>query len=197
MGSLLKTAAAAVAAFAALGFTAASAEHEGDRHQGDRYQGDRSRPDRCDTDHDHRSHAPNYYDYYGQDRYSRAGAYSGVSVSVDLGGRRRNYDDRDGYGYGDRYRDRDGGRYDDRRGDRYGDNYGRPRSRVLHRDVIPTRYDARIIIVEEAYYTRRGDEQRVCTVQARGPDHHFVPYRQLRRLANIHCSHYADVRILQ
>ena len=122
-------------AFAALGVSAASAH----------------KPDPCRHDHDHRSHAADYYNYYPSDRYYRSGSYrpSGLSVSISLGD--HDYD-RGGY-------------------DRY-DNYGRRNgyrgdSRVVNREVYDTRYRARIILTEELVRTRHGP-RLICTVDARG-----------------------------
>lgn len=184
MGSLLKFVAAAFVAFAALGFSAASAD------------GGRDRPERCDDDHDHRSHSATYYDYYDHDRYYRAGPYRGVSVTIGAGDRRGDWDrDRrwdDDYGYGDRYRD--GDRYRGRDG-RYDDRYDHRRSRVVYRQVFDTRYRARIVLVEQAFYSRRG-EYRVCTVEARGPEARYVPRGQMRSIAARNCSRRSDIRIL-
>ena len=134
-----------------------------------------ARPDYCRVDHDHRSHDRDYYDYYERDRYYRDDP-RGVSFSVTLGNR-GDYRDR-------RYRDR---RYADRRGYRRG-------SRIINRQTYDTRYRARIVLVEEVFYSRRG-ERLVCTVSARGPESRYVPRKRLRRIARRGCSRYADVRI--
>ena len=183
MRQSIRLIAAALAGIAAIGLTAASAAPRG----GDRVQ--RNAPVRCDVDHDHRAHDANYYDFYEQDRYYRAGPYrsSGVSFSVTLGDgyddRRDRYDDR--YGRNDRYDDR----YD-RRGAR-----GYRQSRVIKKRSYDTRYRARIFLTEEVYYGPRHD-RIVCTVSVRGPDSRYVPNRQIRRIARNECSRRAEVRIL-
>ena len=142
------------------------------------------RPDHCPTNHDHRSHHANYYDYYPADRYYRAGPYRSKRTS--------RYDRRhDRYDRYDRYDDH---RYDRRRGHRY-DRY-RPRSRVVHRETFPTRFRARITVVEEIYWTRSGRRQLVCSVVVRGPEADYVPNRRLRRLANRNCSRRARIQYL-
>lgn len=60
MKAILKTVITLTLAMGAFSFAQASAEY---------------RPDYCSVDHDHRSHDTSYYDYYSQDRYSRAGSY--------------------------------------------------------------------------------------------------------------------------
>jgi len=132
------------------------------------------RPAYCAIDHDHRSHHANYYDYYDADRYYRAGPYRGSRRS-------------------DRYDDYDRYNRHDRRG-RYG-RY-RARSRVVNREHYPTRYRARITLVEEVYYTRSGREQLVCSVVVRGPQASYVSHRRLRRIARRGCSRYARVQYL-
>ena len=134
------------------------------------------RPPYCPVVHDHRVHSANYYDYYPADDYYRAGDY------------RR---DRDRY---DRNR-YDRSRYDrrDSRDRRYYDGRGQG-SRVVFRDVIPTRGRASIVVVEEIYYGRRRD-RRICTVTVRGPDGRYVPYERLRRVAKRRCSRRAEIRI--
>lgn len=135
------------------------------------------RPAYCPTTHDHRSHDANYYDYYDQDRYSRAGAYNARS---DYRGR-------------DNYR----GRRDYRRGDRYrGRGYYRPRSEVVFKKNLNTRYDAYITVVEENYWTRSGRVQRVCSVVPKGPEAYYIPQRRLERVANRNCSRRARVQFL-
>lgn len=123
------------------------------------------RPNYCPVAHDHRSHDASYYRYYDGDDYYRAGPYRGARSD-------------------DRYNSR--GRY---QGDRR-----RARSRVVHRDTFQTRWRARIIVVEEVYYTRSGREQLVCTVLARGPEARYVPRRRLNRVAQRNCSEYARVQ---
>jgi len=169
MKTLFKLLAALVLGTAALGFTAASAGHD------DRY--DEDRPDSCDIDHDHRSHAASYYDYYPADRYSRAGPYRGsrVSLSVRVGddyrGRRHGHYYND-YGYGGRY------------------GYGQP----VHREFYEPSHRARIVVIEEVAYTRYGP-RLTCTVSAHGPDAHHLSYRSLRRIAAHECSPRAHVHI--
>lgn len=87
------------------------------------------------------------------------------------------------------------GRADDRYYDR---GYSRrARSRVVNRITIPTRrWRARIVVVEEIYWTRSGREQLVCSVLARGPEAYYVPHRRLRRAANRNCSRYARIQYL-
>ena len=142
------------------------------------------RPDYCAIDHDHRSHNSSYYDYYDADKYYRAGSYRGGSND--------RYDRR---GSRDRY-DR-GGRYDDGygRGGRYGQRWAR--SRVVHRETFRTQYRARIVLVEEIYWTRSGREQLVCSIVAKGREAHYVPQRRLRRIANRGCSSRARVQYLE
>lgn len=162
MKQFLKALIAGGLAFAALGVSAASAH----------------KPDPCRHDHDHRSHAADYYNYYPSDRYYRAGSYrpSGLSVSISLGDH-----------------DYDRGRYD--RYDGYGRRNGYRDSRVVNREVYDTRYRARIILTEEVVRTRHGP-RLVCTVDARGPDARYVPNKHLRRIARNECSHRAEVRIV-
>lgn len=169
MNTFFKLLAALMFGAAALGFSTASAGHD------DRY--DEDRPDYCDIDHDHRSHAANYYDYYPADRYYRAGPYRGsrVSLSVRVG---------DG-----RYRGYRGGHYYDDHG--YG---GRYRSAPVHREFYEPSHRARIVVIEEVAYTRHGP-RLTCTVTAHGPDAHHLSYRSLRRIAANECSPRAHVHI--
>ncbi|NNL87998.1 MAG: hypothetical protein HKP25_02930 [Marinicaulis sp.] len=172
MTNLLKAAIAGATALFALGLTAASADR-GDRRD--------YRPDYCKVDHDHRSHASNYYDYYPADRYYRGGKYrdSGVSLSITVGNdgyRDRRYNDR-------RYRDRG-----------YRNGYRGRDGRVINRQVYDTRHRARIVLVEEVVRTRRGP-RLYCTVEARGRDRHYVSKKRLRRIANRDCSPRARVRV--
>ncbi|NOX83710.1 MAG: hypothetical protein GXP06_12145 [Alphaproteobacteria bacterium] len=166
-------------------------------------------PAYCNIDHDHRSHNVDYYNYYDQDRYYRAGPYrsphqsSGVSFSITIG---------DGYSNGRRYRD---GRHADRRHNdrRYnnqrrsdrgnyrrnnhrGKNHGyRGRDgRIVNRQVFDTRYQARIVLVEEVVRTRNGP-RLVCTVKARGREAHHVSNRRMRRIANNNCSPRARINV--
>ena len=113
----------------------------------------------------------------------------------------RNYNDYDdGYSRGDSYRgDRSsdrGYRNNDRgyRNSNYRDNRGRARSRVVHRQTYNTRYRARVVLVEEVYYTRSGREQLVCTVLAKGAEADYVPRRKLKKIARRGCSRYARVQ---
>lgn len=144
---------------------------------------DRDRPGQCANDHDHRSHAANYYDYYAPDRYYRAGAYRGGGVTVTIGDPRAV---NNGRGY---YSDRG---FNDRRG--YVDPRARRGSEVVYRDVIPARGAARIIVTEEIVYGRRG-AVRVCTVEAVGRDAWDISNRRLRQIAQRNCSRQASIRI--
>jgi len=63
--------AAGVAFFGLIAFGASPAEARHWDRRGD------LRPPICRIDHDHRAHAPHYYDYYPADRFFRAGAYAG------------------------------------------------------------------------------------------------------------------------
>lgn len=141
-----------------------------------------AKPAYCNHDHDHRSHAADYYDYYAPDRYYRAGAYrdSGLSISVRLG-------DHDRYDRRDRYR----GRHDYGRRNGYRGREGR----IVNREVYDTRYRARIVLTEEIVRTRHGP-RLLCTVDARGPDARYVPNKRLRRIARRECSRRAKVRII-
>jgi hypothetical protein len=127
------------------------------------------RPQRCTIDHDHRSHNTSYYDYYPADNYYRAGSYRGARATHDAYGRR---------GHANR-----GG-------------YGRSRSRVVNRESYPTRWHARIVLVEEVYRTRNGHEQLVCSVLAKGPEAYYVPHRRLKRVARRDCSRSARIQYL-
>lgn len=189
MKTLFKPLIAGAMAIATLGATAALAgdrsDHRSDRRSDHRVE-HRSdhRPDYCDIDHDHRSHASNYYDFYAPDRYFRAGSYrgSGLQVSIRVGDRYHN--DRN-------YRGRD---Y--RRDDRYyrASDRGR-RGRVVHRETFETRYRARIVLKEEIVRSRRGHRRLVCTVKARGPEARYVSERRMYRIANRKCSPRARVRV--
>ncbi len=128
------------------------------------------RPDYCAIDHDHRSHSASYYDYYPEDNYYRASDYRGR----------------------DDYRRR--GRYD--RGYRRGYERRRARSRVVNRETYSTRYRARIVLVEEIYWTRSGREQLVCSIIVKGREAYYVPQRRLRRIANRDCSRRARIQYL-
>jgi hypothetical protein len=189
MRTFIKSIAAGLTGLLALGVTAAMAGHK---------------PDYCDYDHDHRSHASNYYSYYPADRYSRAGPYSssGFSFSIRVGDTdydrydRDRYDRYDRYDHHDRY-DRD--RYDryDRRGrhDRGRHNGYRHRDgRIVKRRAFDTRYRATVILTEELYRGRRGPDL-VCTVTAHGPDAHHVSKSSMKWLARNNCSRHAQIRI--
>ena len=82
--------------------------------------------------------------------------------------------------------------------DRGYDGYGRRRARsqVVFRETFQTQYRARIVLVEEIYWTRSGREQLVCSVVVRGPEAYYVPQRRLRRLARRNCSPRARVQYL-
>jgi len=185
MRNILTALIAGFAGLLALGATAAFAGP--DRS----YQRD-YRPDRCTIDHDHRSHAANYYDYYQKDRYYRAGPYrnSGVSVSFRFGN--DGYRQRDRHARYDRYDryDRKAG-HDYKRRNGYRDNG----QRIVNREVFDTRYRARIVLTERVV---RGDHGRrlVCTVKARGPEADHVSHRRLNKIANRYCSPRARVRVL-
>jgi hypothetical protein len=77
-----------------------------------------------------------------------------------------------------------------------GHGYNRPRSRVVHRETYGTRYDARITLVEEVYWTRSGRRQLVCSVTVRGHDAYNVPQRRLERIAHRDCSPRARIQYL-
>ena len=106
------------------------------------------------------------------------------------------------YAAGDRVRERSRSSatiavtFGDRRGDpRYYDNgYRARRDRVVSRQVLGTRFRARIVVKEEIRYRRRGS-RLVCTVTPRGPEADYVPYRRLKRVARNYCSPRARVRI--
>ncbi len=146
----------------------------GDEYRDSRYRG---RPDQCREDHDHRSHNRDYYSYYPKDRYYNADPE--FSISLNFGN--RGYYDRGG-GYNNRP-------YYDQRG--YRDS-----GRVISRNAYRIRgYRAEAVLIEEAFYGRRGGGNVVCTVTARGPDARYVPYGELRRIANRACSRRSDIRI--
>lgn len=179
MKPVVKILAALAFGASTIGVTAAFADHDEDRYE---RRSDYGRPEHCDLSHDHRSHAANYYNYYPADRYSRAGAYrgSGVSLTVQVGDRGYRRDD---------HRDRGDSYYNDYGyGGRYSD--GRP----VHREVYDTRYRARIVLVEEVVRTRHGPHL-VCTVSARGPEAHYVPYGRLRSVAARECSPRSRIQI--
>ena len=175
MKTIFKAIIASAAGMLVIGATAAFAADRSD------YRSERRghvKPVICDIDHDHRSHASNYYDYYAPDKYYRAGSYrgSGLSFSISFG---------DGYDTNYRRGDRN---Y--RRGDRSG-----RRGRVVNRQVFDTRHRARIVLIEEIVRSRRGHRRLICTVEARGPEARYVPKRRMRRIANRNCSPRARVRI--
>ncbi len=151
-----------------------------------------AKPDACRVNHDHRSHAADYYNYYPADDYYRSGPYrnSGVSFSIRIGD--DGYDRRDRHGDYDRH---DGygrrGRHDD-----YGrrNGYRGDEGRIVNREVYDTRYRARIILTEEVIRTRHGP-RLLCTVDARGPEARYVPNKRLRKIARDNCSRRAEVRI--
>lgn len=137
------------------------------------YQG--GRPDRCTIDHDHRHHNRDYYNYYPKDRYYNNDP--GFSISLNFG---NGYYDRGGAYYKRPYYDQRGYR-----------DYGR----VVNREVIRLRgYRADAVLTEEAFDGRRG-YNLVCTVMARGPDARYVPYGQLRSVANRYCSRRSEIRV--
>ncbi len=188
MKILFKTFAAGIAGLFVIGASAAFANER--TSYGSEYGAD-YRPEICTIDHDHRSHASTYYSYYPADKYSRAGAYrnSGFSFSITIGD--NNYDRydrrdrRDGYG-------RRGRRNDNYRGRRNG--YRGREGRVVNREVFNTRYQARIVLVEEVVGSRRGP-RLVCTVQARGPEAQYVSKRRMYRIANRTCSSSARIQV--
>ncbi len=148
-----------------------------------------AKPDACRDNHDHRSHAVDYYNYYPADNYYRSGPYSksGLSISVRLGD---DYDRRDNRRYDNR-------RYDNRRYDDCGrsNGYRGDNRRVVNREVYDTRYRARIVLTEQIVRTRQGP-RLICTVNARGPQARYVPDSHLRRIARRECSRRAEVRII-
>jgi hypothetical protein len=109
---------------------------------------------------------------------------------------RRYYDDDDGVslsvrvGDDDRYYDR--GYYRDR--DRsYGRRYDR--DRVVRHETFDTRFRARVVLVEEIDYGRRGRGRLTCTVSARGPEAGYIRDRRLERIAHRYCSPHARIRV--
>lgn len=165
--TFLKYLSACAAGAFALGLSAAMANHP--------------RPDHCDIDHDHRSHASNYYDYYPADKYYRSGR-GGVSVTVRAGSRYDPYYDR-------------GRRYDDYRYSGRRNGYRGRSARVVHRETFRTRYRARIVLTEELVRRGRYGPQLICTVQARGPEARYVPERRMYRIAHRNCSPRARIRV--
>lgn len=106
---------------------------------------------------------------------------------------RVNDDDRGRYDRSDRYDRNDRNSRDT---DRYRKNNGYRANgdRAISRKVINTRYRAQIIITERM--TRgRYNRDRICVVDARGPEARRISSRQLRHAARRHCSRRADVRI--
>lgn len=185
MKTIFKAIIASAAGMLVIGATAAFASERSD------YRSERRgdyKPAFCDIDHDHRSHASNYYNYYAPDKYFRAGAYNGSGFSISF---------RIGDDYDSRYDRRHRSDRDYRRGDRNyrrGDRQSR-RGRIVNRQTFDTRYRARIVLTEEVVRGRRGHRRLVCTVQARGPEASYVPQRRMRRIANRNCSPRARVRI--
>lgn len=119
--------------------------------------------------------------FAADDDHRRGRDLEGARYEGGRGGDDHGYDDRGG-----RYQDRS---YADRRGYR---NYGR----VVDRDIYPIRgYRADAVVVEEVFGGRRGYSRLVCTVTARGPDAHYVPYGQLRRIAYRTCSGRSEIRV--
>lgn len=146
-----------------------------DDHRGHQRYASSYRPVRCTLDHDHRYHDRNYYNYYSHDRYYSADP--GFSISLSFG---NGYYDRAGAYYHQPYYDRRG---------------YRASGRVVNRDVFNLRgYRADAVLIEEIYPGRRGSDL-VCTVTARGPDARYVPYGQLRALAERNCSRRAEIRV--
>ncbi|NOX93708.1 MAG: hypothetical protein GXP04_01025 [Alphaproteobacteria bacterium] len=206
MKILFKTFAAGIAGLFVIGASTAFAN---DRTSYGSEYGAEYRPEICTVDHDHRSHAANYYNYYPADKYFRAGKYrrSGVSFSITIGD--SNYDRydrrdrRDGYNrYNrnnryDRYNRRDNhDRYDRRNNQDYGrrNGYRGREGRVVNREVFDTRYRARIVLIEEVVRSRRGP-RLVCTVQAKGPEAGYVSKRRMHRIANRVCSSSARIQV--
>jgi len=157
------------------------------------------KPAYCNINHDHRSHSANYYDYYPQDKYYRAGSYrsphksSGVSFSITIG---------DGYSNGRRYKNAPHAnrRYNDRRNYRRDPHRGKNNGyrgrdgRIVNRQVFDTRYRARIVLVEEVVRTHNGP-RLICTVKARGREADHVSNRRMRRIANNNCSPRARIKV--
>ncbi|MBB5518267.1 hypothetical protein [Amphiplicatus metriothermophilus] len=163
MSRLFRLTAPLAAGLAVLGLTAAAAGHRD------------GRPPYCAIDHDHRAHHHDYYDYHPHDRYYRAEPYSaGASVTARIGG--PDYD----------------GRYYEGRSD-YRRAHPHRGSKVVKRRVFDTRYRARIVLVEELFYGRRGRDL-VCTVSVHGPDARYVPWGRVRSIAARNCSRRAEVR---
>ena len=136
------------------------------------------RPNYCALDHDHRSHASNYYDYYQPDRYYRG---SSLRVSVSVGDNRRGNDRYDHQG-------------DNRRYNTYNNRGKHARKGVVNRQVFQTQHRARIVLVEEIVRGRRGP-RLVCTVKAQGPEARRVSERRMYNIANRNCSKRARVRV--
>jgi len=107
--------------------------------------------------------------------FSAASAHGNDGRGHDKRDSHYSHDQRDSrysYGYGERYRE------------------GRPYSR----EIYDTRYRAHIVVVESISPSRRGPDF-TCTVSARGPEAHRVPYRHLKRIAKRECSRRAHVII--
>lgn len=124
------------------------------------------RPDFCNLSHDHRQHDAQYYDYYPKDNYYRDTSYRGDNS----------------------YRRDTSYRRDNR--------YSRPRSRVVNRETYSTRYRAKIVLVEEVYYTRSGRKQLVCSIVPKGPEAYYIKRQRLQRIANKGCSRYSRIQYL-
>ena len=78
----------------------------------------------------------------------------------------------------------------------YKKGYRKPHSRVVHRKTYPTRYDARVFLVEEIYYTRSGREQLVCSVGTKGYERDYISRKSLKRIAKRNCSRYSRIQYL-
>jgi len=143
------------------------------------------RPNYCSINHDHRSHNASYYNYFQKDSYYRAGSYR-ADRSYDRS-RRHNRHGR---------RDRHNRNYDRGYDRGYDSRSHRARSRVVNRESYSTRYHARIVLVEEVYYTRSGRKQLVCSVLVKGPEAYHVSQRRLERVANRNCSRRARIQYL-
>ena len=132
-----------------------------------------NRPNYCPTDHDHRSHNVDYYNYYSADRYSR-NSRSGLSITISSNNRATNNRANNRSSY-------------DRRANRGG-------SKVVKRKSFNTRYNARVLLEERIVYGRRSNNL-ICTLSVRGRDAGYVTNRKLRRIANNNCSRRASIRI--
>ncbi len=160
------------------------------------------KPGLCKYDHDHRSHAANYYDYYKKDRFFRAGPFRGTLAVAFNGGKYYGKDTRykrTGYynnrGYkGNRY---DRNRYSknrDHKANHHKRKHHASGSKLIKRDIFHTRFDAKIVLKEELFYGDYG-KKLICTVKAKGYEAEYVPYRRLKRVADKNCSYRAKVKI--